>query len=92
MWRYVNNTNSTKQLNNVVGNMNFYDVEVEDKIHILTTVLSSNYEVYIRDVEDVIEIMVYDRELNNYYDEEQGGYNNIINFWEETVVPRLAKC
>lgn len=90
MWEFVEKIGEKSQCQIMCENVNYYDLSEEEKIHILSTVLDENYEVYKRGIEDTIEIMIYNRELRVYYDEEQDDYRNIINFWNDVVVEELA--
>lgn len=92
MWEFVKNIGDKSKINNMYNNVNYYDLSEGEKIHILSNVLDENYEIYKRTTEDVTEIMVYDTILNNYYDEEQDDYCNLLNFWNEVVIEELAKC
>jgi hypothetical protein len=71
-------------------NVNYYELTATERIHILDYVLTENYEIYTRDVEDYVEVMVYDKLLCDYYDEEQSGRLNLFNFWGNVVCGKLA--
>ena len=88
MWEYVKRNSASKEPSN--KSLNYYELSEVEKINVLNSVLGDTYEIYKRKVADTIEVMVYDRELNVYYDEEQFGYLNIINFWNDVVVAKVS--
>ena len=90
MWEYVQRKSANRKPSNVNESVNYFDLSEEDKVDILNSVLGDTYEIYKRNVADTIEIMVYNAELKAYHDEEQFGYLNIINFWNDVVVEKVS--
>ena len=71
MWSLIVRNGNKSKCKNMCKNVNYYDLSEEERIHILNLVLDENCEIYKRKVEDTIEVMIYNRELRVYFDEEQ---------------------
>ncbi len=88
MWKNVDRTGLESNIE-INGNINYYEANVEKRLYILNSKLKDNYEIYVRDVEDTQEIMVYDTVLCDFYTEEQDDYRNLIVFWGTLFTPTL---
>jgi hypothetical protein len=88
MWKMVDRT-SVGVIDDSINNLSYYDLDVENRVHILNSKLKDNYEIYVREEEDTYELMVYDMVLCDFYTEEQEGYRNLVVFWESLFIPTL---
>jgi len=87
MYYPVNKEVAKESFNTKLLRVSYYDLSATDIILGLCYMLNSDYDVYFDfSKSGIIGVMVHNRTLCLYYDDEQDGFCNLANLWAEVVV------